>query len=184
MRPMLSFVTGNTHKIDEARYALPEFDIQQASFDIPEIQGTQEEIVIDKALKAFALLKKPCIVEDVSLCIDAWKGLPGPYIRTFAETLKAQGLWELVKHLKDTSCSAIATIGYAEQGQKPFLFEGVVKGKLVAPRGTLGWGFNPIFEPEGMGKTYAEMGGEGKSKISHRKRALEKLHSYLKTKGY
>lgn len=179
MKPTLLFVTTNTHKIEEARTALQEFDVQQTIQDIPEIQGTREEIVKDKAIKAFAQLKEPCFVEDVSLCIDAWKGLPGPYVKVFEQTLKAQGMWELVKHLPDTSCKAIATIGYVDHAQQPVLLEGIVEGKLVAPRGIGGWGFDPIFEPKGTGKTYAEMGGEGKSRLSHRKLALEKLRVYL-----
>ncbi len=183
MKPTLIFVTSNKHKIEEAQEALKEFDIQQVAKDIPEIQGTAEEIVKYKAQRAFAQLKKPCFVEDVSLCIDAWKGLPGPYVKIFMQTLKAQGVWDLVKHLADPSCSAVATIGYVESvasEKEPVLLTGVVKGKLVAPRGTGGWGFNPIFEPEGFKQTYAEMGGEAKSAISHRKKALEELHEYLK----
>jgi inosine triphosphate pyrophosphatase len=91
------------------------------------------------------------------------------------------GLNNMLKGFSTTNATALCTFAYSPgPGQEPILFEGRTEGKIVPARGPTYFGWDPVFQPdEGEGKTYAEMDGEAKNKISHRYRALEKLRVYL-----
>ena len=81
------------------------------------------------------ILKRPLIVEDVSLCCPAIGGLPGPYIKDFLAKLGAKGIYELIHKYADHSVQVICVAGYARPEMEPVLFEGIVEGIIVAPRG-------------------------------------------------
>ncbi|KAK4686133.1 XTP/dITP diphosphohydrolase, partial [Tremellales sp. Uapishka_1] len=176
------FVTGNANKLKEVQAILASgasgLTITSQSVDVPEVQGTTQEVAIAKCRAAAEQLGTACVTEDTALCFDALNGLPGPYIKDFLANL---GLNTLLQGFPTTSALARCTFAYsAGPGSEPLLFEGETKGHIVPARGPTNFGWDPIFAPvEGGGKTYAEMDGAEKNAISHRYRALEKLRVYL-----
>ncbi|KAJ6605817.1 Ham1-like protein [Mycena sp. CBHHK59/15] len=164
----LIFVTGNANKLKEVKAILSDggrpVEIESKSLDIPEIQGSTQEVAIDKCCRAAELLGGHCITEDTALCFEALNGLPGPYIKYFLADLGHEG----------------STRSYL--GSEPILFEGRTDGTIVPARGPGIFGWDAVFEPTGTGLTsirYAEMPSDQKNKISHRYKALEKLREYL-----
>jgi non-canonical purine NTP pyrophosphatase (RdgB/HAM1 family) len=176
----LCFVTGNKGKMKEAQEILG-FPIDIEQLDLDEIQSLDlAEIVTHKAQQAFEKIKRPLIVDDVGLYINAWNGFPGPFIKFLLQSGGNELLVKLLSTDNNRTVIARAAIGYHDgSGVKTFI--GDVKGSLAeAPRGNGGWGWDPVFIPEHSTMTYAEMGPEQKNKISHRRAALEKLKMYLK----
>ena len=177
----LTFITGNAAK---ARYLSNYFHIsvEHVKLDLPEIQSLDTaEVAEDKARRAYAILKTPVLVEDGSLVFSALKSLPGPLIKWFYETLGNDGLCKLVDGLDERN--AVASVVFAlcdESGVHAF--EASTEGTISArPRGDIGFGWDPIFIPEGHTKTWAEMSDDEKHETSMRKPALEKLSKYLDT---
>ncbi|MCJ1433802.1 nucleoside triphosphate pyrophosphohydrolase ham1 [Xylographa pallens] len=175
----INFITGNRNKLVEVEAILgATVDLHSASLDLVEIQGTIEEISLDKCRRAAAALNGPVLVEDTCLCFNALQGLPGPYIKWFLQALGHEGLNNLLVAYEDKSAQAVCTFAYCEgPGHDPLLFQGRTDGKIVPARGPTHFGWDPIFEYEG--KTYAEMKKAQKNKISHRFLALEKLRKWL-----
>ncbi|MCJ1421346.1 nucleoside triphosphate pyrophosphohydrolase ham1 [Xylographa parallela] len=175
----INFITGNRNKLVEVEAILgPTVDLHSVSLDLVEIQGTIEEISLDKCRRAAAALNGPVLVEDTCLCFNALKGLPGPYIKWFLQALGHEGLNNLLVAYEDKSAQAVCTFAYCEgPSHDPLLFQGRTEGKIVPARGSTQFGWDPIFEYEG--KTYAEMSKVEKNKISHRFLALEKLRKWL-----
>lgn len=180
----LTFVTGNPMKLSEVRAILgsSRIEIDSKDLDVPELQGTTEEIAKEKCRRASELLQGPCITEDTALCFEALNGLPGPYIKHFLKELGLEGLNTLLVGFPTTAAYALCTFAYsAGPGTEPILFEGRTDGKIVPARGPGKFGWNPVFEVEGTGKTFAEMSEDEKNAISHRYRALEKLTAFLRS---
>ncbi|MCJ1285483.1 nucleoside triphosphate pyrophosphohydrolase ham1 [Xylographa opegraphella] len=175
----INFITGNRNKLAEVRAILgATVELHSASLDLVEIQGTVEEISMDKCRRAAAAVNGPVLVEDTCLCFNALKELPGPYIKWFLQALGHEGLNNLLVAYEDKSAQAVCTFAYCEgPGHDPLLFQGRTDGKIVPARGPTHFGWDPIFEYEG--KTYAEMDMAEKNKISHRFLALEKLRKWL-----
>ena len=176
---VIYFVTGNKEKFREARALLQDFDVEQINIDLPELQGEPEGIVREKAKLAADKTGKAVFVEDTSLCFNALKGLPGPYIKDFIRRLGVQGLYELISRYDDKSAIAITCIGYCEPGKEPLVFKGRVKGRVVSPRGDTRFQWDQIFMPKGYDKTFSEMSVEEKNKISHRRLAFEEFRKWL-----
>ncbi|KAH8118842.1 Maf/Ham1 [Phellopilus nigrolimitatus] len=188
----LIFVTGNAHKLREVRAILSDgssgsasINLESKDLDVPELQGTTQEVAREKCRRAAELVGGPCITEDVALCFKAMNNLPGPYIKHFLKALGPAGKYclnTLLQGFPTTDAYAICTFAYsAGPGSEPILFEGKTEGKIVLPRGPQDFGWDCTFEAEGTGKTYAEMRADEKNKISHRYRALEKLRTYLQS---
>jgi inosine triphosphate pyrophosphatase len=179
MAKKVYFITGNKNKLKEAQAILNDFEILHESIELPELQGEPEDIVKEKAKLAAKKLNKPVFVEDTCLCFNALNGMPGPYVKHFIEKIGREGVVRLLSDYEDKSAKAVAIIGYCEPEKEPKIFEGVVEGTIVEPRGESGFGWDPIFIPRGHSRTFAEMSVEEKNKISHRKKALEEFKSYL-----
>lgn len=181
----LTFVTGNAKKLEELRAILGSsfpFEIISHKLDLPELQGEIEEVSIKKCQEAARHLKTPVLVEDTSLCFNALKGLPGPYIKWFLEKLEPEGLTRLLTGWEDKSAEAVCTFAYCSGNCEVLdviVFQGITKGTIVTPRGTRDFGWDCVFQPEGYDKTYAELPKEEKNKISHRYKALDKLRTYF-----
>ncbi|KAI0920805.1 hypothetical protein AcW1_005023 [Taiwanofungus camphoratus] len=178
------FVTGNANKLREVRAILgaSSIEVDSQDLDVPEIQGSTREVAAAKCRRAAELIGGPCITEDTALCFEALNGLPGPYIKYFLKELGHEGLNTLLKGFSTTAAYALCTFAYsAGPGSEPVLFEGRIDGRIVPARGEGKFGWDPIFEVDGTGQTYAEMTAEKKNKLSHRYRALEKLQTYLHT---
>ncbi|MCX6811161.1 MAG: non-canonical purine NTP pyrophosphatase, partial [Candidatus Berkelbacteria bacterium] len=151
-------------------------DLNQFEIDLPEIQNIDPKIIIKaKLLEALKHKKGEFIVEDTSLYLDCLNGLPGPLIKWFLETIGNQGLYKIAKKLNNFRAEAKTVIGYAKNKKEIKFFEGIVKGRIVSPKGKQGFGWDPIFKPKGFDKTFAEMPTEEKNKISMRRIALNKL---------
>ncbi|CAG8973806.1 hypothetical protein HYALB_00006351 [Hymenoscyphus albidus] len=175
----LNFITGNKNKLTEVKAILGSIvDLQSQALDLIEIQGTIEEISLDKCRRAAEAIKGPVLVEDTCLCFNALNELPGPYIKWFLQSLGHDGLNAMLAGFPDKSAQAVCTFAYSEgPGHEPIIFQGRTDGKIVPARGPANFGWDPIFEYESQ--TYAEMDKVAKNKISHRFRALEKLKAWL-----
>ncbi len=175
----LIYVTSNDHKAREIAETLG-IKIRRENIALDEIQEMDlEKVIRHKAMEAYAALKRPVIVEDVGFYIDAWNGFPGPLIKWFHATV---GYDRLTKMLPKRDRGAEFVVAYGFSDGKTFrAFLGRVKGTIAAsPRGEGGWGFDTIFIPPGYRKTFAELGGSIKLKISARRVALEKLRRFIK----
>jgi non-canonical purine NTP pyrophosphatase (RdgB/HAM1 family) len=180
----LYFITGNKHKFEQVVSILePNIHIKQLELDLDEIQEIDSHKVLEhKIIEAQKHHKGEFIVEDVSLCIDALNGLPGPLIKWFLKTLGTQGIYDFVKKLGNTSAKAKVIYGYFD-GKETSFFENSIEGDIAPPGKDDGFGWNPIFRPCGYSKVISEMTFEEKISVGLRKHALEKFKkSYLKKK--
>ncbi|KAF4962150.1 hypothetical protein FSARC_9724 [Fusarium sarcochroum] len=179
----IHLITGNANKIADIRAILAPAGIavKNQAIDLPEIQGTIEEITTAKCQRAAEIIGGPVVVDDTALCFNAMNGLPGPYIKSFLEALGPEKLHLMLAGFSDKSAQAVATLGYsAGPGHEPMLFQGRIDGTIVAARGTMKYGWQTCFEVEETGQTLAEMPDDEKHKISHLGIALQKLVSWLK----
>ncbi len=175
----LYFVTGNANKFAEARLIIP--GLKQLDIDVPEIQEIDPHKIIEAKLTAARIRQSEgaIVVEDVGLYLDALNGLPGPLIKWFLKTMGAKGLADITQHMSNAKAKAVALLGYMSDDGTVKFFEGEAVGTIVSPRGDTNFGWDSIFQPEGYTQTYAEMGIEEKNKISHRRKAFEKLATFL-----
>lgn len=190
----LVFATNNAHKLEEIRAILGEKveilslkDIH-CDTDIPETADTLEG---NAALKAEFIYKHyglDCFADDTGLEVEALGGAPGVYSARYAGGEGHDSEANMKKLLKELSGetnreaqfrTAICLI----EGGEEHLFEGVVKGEIIEEkRGNSGFGYDPVFVPEGFSQTFAELGAEIKNQISHRARAVQCLCEYLNRK--
>lgn len=174
----LVVVTSNENKLKEINEILGTHH-KVSPIDIPEIQSLSlDKIITHKAKAAFRKIKRPVLVEDVSLEIKALNGLPGPFVKFFLATVGTEGTVKLLGE-KPTDTKATAAVAIYD-GKNLKIFKGEVEGMLSKKdRGLSGFGFDKIFVPKGYKKTYAQMSPEEKNKISHRAIALRKLKAFL-----
>ena len=179
MSEEILFITGNKNKLEEVR-AITGLKVVARNLDIPEIQALDvEEVAKAKALEAFKITGQPVIVDDTGMRIDALNSLPGALVAWFLDTLKPEGIVKLLLQEKNRKASVSTCIAYADQ-TGVFAFTGTVHGEIAESlRGESGFGYDPIFIPEGHNKTYAEMGSEEKNEISMRKIALTKFKEFM-----
>jgi len=186
----LVFVTGNSNKLREVKKILCseatsgslKIEVDSKALDLPEVQGSTQDVAREKSKAAANLIGGPCITEDTALCFKAMGGLPGPYIKWFLEKLGLDGLNAMLRGFSNTEATALCTFAYCEPGKEPILFEGATEGKIVPARGPANFGWDPIFEVAGTGITYAEMSAEQKNSLSHRSKALDKLRQHFQNK--
>lgn len=174
----ITLITGNAGKAKEVSQYLG-LEVDRISLDLQEIQSLKlEEIVRDKAMRAYEEVQRPVLVEDVAFTFHSLGKLPGTLVKWFEKELGNDGLCRMVDG-KDRSCTATVLYGYHD-GKEVHLFEGEMAGQVAdLPRGSNSFGWASIFVPEGMNKTYAELTDEEQSAVAMRKKALEKLHSFL-----
>ena len=168
-------MTGNPNKAREAS-AILGVDLANVALDLPELQSLSvAEVAADKAATAREALDfpdSPILVEDTGLVVEAWNGLPGALTKWFLASIGNEGLLRMLSSYDDRSARAVCAVAVALADGTVRVFEGVVAGEIAPePRGSGGFGWDPIFIPEGHAKTYAELGDE-KNKDSHRARAL------------
>ncbi len=175
----LYFVTGNKGKVLEVEEILG-FPIRIADIDLPEIQSLDlSEIVTAKVKSAYEKIHKPVFVDDVGFFVEAWNGFPGPFIKFLHKAGGNSLLLQMMRHEKNRSVIAKGVVAYFD-GSVCRLFEGEVRGQLTfEEKGTDGWGFDFVFQPDGSPLTYAEMGTPRKNMISHRSIAMNKLKNYF-----
>ena len=183
MAKTLTFITSNKKKLEEVKHILgPSFPykLQALDLDLPELQGEPEYIVSEKCRLASLQVDGPVLVEDTSLCFTALGGLPGPSIKWFQDKIGLEGLNNLLLAYDNKKAVAQCIFAYKNcKGEPINLFMGKVNGTIVAPRGELKFGWDPIFLPDGYRQTFAEMDSETKNEISHRYKALQLVKEFL-----
>ncbi len=186
----LIFATHNQHKLKEVQALLPT-SIQLLSLtdidctqEIPETESTLEG---NAKLKADYITKQygyDCFADDTGLEVEALNGAPGVYSARYAglDNNAEANMQKLLKSLHDKTNrkAQFRTVIALNLKGKQYLFEGICKGEILTQKqGEKGFGYDPIFKPEGFEKSFAEMTLEKKSMISHRGRAVGELVSFL-----
>jgi len=181
----LVFVTGNKKKLEEVQRILKlnaNFVLTNKKMDLPELQGPPLTIAREKCALAAKEIGGPVITEDTSLCFEALNGLPGPYIKWFLDDVGLDGLVNMITFSKDKRAYAQTVVAYTSgPDEEIHLFDGRTHGVIVSSRGSLDFGWDPIFQPNDNNEnlTYAEMNKERKDAISHRSRAFSQLRTFL-----
>lgn len=174
----LYFITGNKGKFEEMHAVISV--LEQVNIDLPEIQGIDPHKIIQaKLIAAFEHHQGEFLVEDTSLDFKCLNSLPGPLIKWFLHALGLEGLAELTRRYGNNRAVARTIIGYARTPKDIHFFEGTIEGSIVPPRGTGGIGWDPIFQPDGHEKTFAEMTFDERNTVKMRRIAAEKLKQYL-----
>ena len=187
----LVFGTNNPHKLEEIRAILgSKLEILSLAdigcdADIPETAETLEGNALIKAHYVYDNYKLDCFADYTGLEVDAMHGLPGVHTARYAYPDRHDPEANMIKLLEalrennDRNARFRTVIALIEKG-KEHLFEGVVEGVIAREKsGTQGFGYDPVFIPEGNSKTFAELGEDIKNTISHRARAVQKLAEYL-----
>eukprot|EP00792_Barthelona_sp_PAP020_P001104 TRINITY_DN11794_c0_g1_i1.p1 TRINITY_DN11794_c0_g1~~TRINITY_DN11794_c0_g1_i1.p1 ORF type:complete len:204 (+),score=67.02 TRINITY_DN11794_c0_g1_i1:49-612(+) len=176
----IAIVSGNANKVREFQEVMVEnVKLVQFDIDLPEFQAATAEEVTEKKLEAAKEALKmnnwdgPCFVDDTSLEFEAMGGLPGPFIKWFLKSCGREGLYKSLIGHNNFNATARCSIGYFD-GENDHIFSGTCDGTIVEPRGDY-FGWDPIFQPKGFDKTYAEMESHEKHAISHRGNATKKL---------
>ncbi|WP_290792903.1 RdgB/HAM1 family non-canonical purine NTP pyrophosphatase [Flavihumibacter sp. UBA7668] len=186
----LIFATNNRHKIDEIRPLLPaaiklrtlrEAGIEQ---DIPEPHPSLEENAREKSIVIYNLVKTNCFSEDTGLEVRALNGAPGVKSARYAgeNAVPEQNIQKLLAALqneKDRSARFRTVISLILNG-KEYQFEGICEGRISeTPSGISGFGYDPVFIPDGATQCFAEMSLEEKQVFSHRRKATDQLVDFL-----
>lgn len=183
--------TNNLNKLYEFRLLFKHQGIEVVSLndvgfvgDIEESGETFSENAVQKAMAVAKYTSLPVIADDSGLVIQALNGFPGIYSRRFMDgqsyQLKNQEIIKLLQAHNDKSAKFVAAIALVNYEKFPQVFVGEVKGKIIdSPRGTNGFGYDPIFYVEKLDKTLAEASDEEKNQISHRAKALQSLLTFL-----
>lgn len=172
------FLTGNAGKLREARQIMGEgVTVESREIDLPEIQSTRVEDVIEQKLNAaYAVVRQPVICEDTGVFIKSMNGFPGALIKFYLEHLGNKGIAELNG---GSAARAETVIGYHD-GTGVTYFKGTLGGTVAArPMGT-GFGWDPVFVPKGHDRSLAQMSPEEKNRISMRAKAFRKLRKHLR----
>jgi XTP/dITP diphosphohydrolase len=193
MKKQLVFATNNNHKLEEVRnilgnsYQLLSLKDINCLEDIPETADTLEGNALMKARFVKTNYGFDCFSDDTGLEVRALNNAPGVYSARYAGETKdpKANMRKVLKELeekKDYSARFRTVIALIMDG-KEYLFEGIINGRLIREeKGTAGFGYDPVFVPEGYSKTFAELGTEIKNTISHRAEAINKLNKFLDEK--
>ena len=185
----LIFATNNAHKLDEVRSILgSRFTVKSlkeigCEADIPETADTLEGNALMKARFLYKKYGVDCFADDTGLEVTALGGAPGVHTARYAGNHDSEAnMNKLLNELEkksDRSAQFRTVIALIIEGME-FLFEGIVKGTIAKEKaGDGGFGYDPIFIPDGFTQTFSQMGNDSKNHISHRALAVEKLFNYL-----
>jgi len=175
-------VTGNRGKFGEIAAILRGAGVEpiQLSLRKLEVQSTSLEEIARTAAEHLPPLDAPAIVEDAGLFVHALRGFPGPYSHYVYETIGCRGLLKLMEGVEDRSATFKSVIALRLPSGEVITFTGETRGFIThEERGAGGFGFDPIFQPEGSPKTFAEMTTTEKNLFSHRGKATRLLASWL-----
>ena len=176
---MITIVTGNPNKLKELQTMFPGREMTSAAVEIPEIQSLSlEEIVRAKVRAAFDAVGAPVIVEDVSFEIAALGGMPGPFVKWWANTAGYEPALIVCEAAGEWGAKATCGAAYFD-GERLEYAEGIVSGRLTQRTEGDGFGFDFYFAPDGYDTTFAMLGLETKNKISHRALAMRALRERI-----
>ena len=166
-----ALVTGNANKRREAERIVGR-PLETVAMDLPEIQSSVLiEVLRFKAEAAWQRLERPVVVEETGLELACMNGFPGPLVKWMLEAVGDEGIAKVAIRAGDPGVVARCALMLWD-GHTEVIAEGSTAGRLVLPpRGDLGFGWDPVFEPDGLERTYAELGNEIKDRIGHRGRA-------------
>lgn len=185
------FATGNKHKLEEVReilgdhfevISLKDLDVYD---DIPETGDTLEQNASLKSHYIFNRFQIDCFADDTGLEVDALNGVPGVYSARYAgeHVTYDDNVNKLLSELKDIKQRAarFRTVISLLLDGKEYFFDGVVEGHIIDHKlGSGGFGYDPVFVPDGFEKTFSEMAPETKNAISHRGKAIRKFADFLR----
>ena len=184
------FLTGNKGKFDEVAASISGL-IQISELDVPEIQSIDlEEIITEKLKYAIREIKKKkkkskynLIIEDTGLYLGALNQFPGPLIKFMLAAVGSNGIYNICNCLGDYKAKAVTMFGlYSASDDEISFYSGEVLGKIVAPKGEQGFGWDAIFKPNGAQQAFAEMDSiDLKNQYSMRHKALKRLIIQLET---
>ena len=185
--PTIYFATGNKGKFAEATHIAKVFGItlKQMKTEKIEIQSDElGDIASFAAKRVSETTRRSVVAEDAGLFVNNLQGFPGPYSAYVFKTIGTDGVLNLLKGARDRSASFRAVVSFARPRRPPVCFSGEVKGIITwKPRGSLGFGFDPIFVPmQADGRTFAEMNTLEKNLLSHRAKAFVKFFTWLSMK--
>nr|WP_297165048.1 non-canonical purine NTP diphosphatase [uncultured Dysgonomonas sp.] len=187
----LVFSTNNEHKLEEVRVKLGKYyqvislkDLGDDT-DVPETGDTLEENAMIKADYLWKTYQLNCFADDTGLEVEALDNAPGVYSARYAGEHKSSedNVAKLLKELegKENRRARFRTVIALIMGGKRYLFEGKIEGTITtSPKGTSGFGYDPVFQADGYDKTFAELTLEDKNNISHRAKAVEQLVLFLR----
>ena len=191
----LLFASHNAGKIAEIKQMLAPFGINVKSavdMDLPDVEETGVTFAENSLLKSQTIAKAtgiPCIADDSGLCVDALNGAPGVYSARYAPNRDFEkGMDKLLSEMakspnksRAAHFSCVVSLAYPDGRYE--LFEGRVDGHIATKKmhGEEGFGYDPLFVPEGYDCSFAQMSHETKNSMSHRGRAMQKFLAYLKT---
>ncbi|MDN0052965.1 non-canonical purine NTP diphosphatase [Bacteroides caecigallinarum] len=191
MMKKLVFATNNAHKLEEIRAILGDkveilsLNDIDCHADIPETADTLQGNAVLKAQYIYDNYGLDCFADDTGLEVEALNGAPGIYSARYAGGEGHDSEANMKKLLsemqdKDNRKARFRTVICLIEDGKEHFFEGIVNGSIIRERkGGAGFGYDPVFVPDGYSETFAEMGNDEKNKISHRARAVQKLCEYL-----
>lgn len=177
------FATGNVNKFNEARRILGSYGVAVGMLKLKgdEVQSESLQEIAEKSVQyAYKKSGLPIFVEDAGLFIDALSGFPGPYAAYVYKTIHNSGVVKLMENVKDRKATFRSVISYFDgQTETPTSFLGESKGEITTEErrseGKSGFGFDPIFQPDGSSRTFAEMTIAEKNDYSHRAEAIRKF---------
>jgi XTP/dITP diphosphohydrolase len=193
MMEKLVFATNNQHKVEEVRHVLGnQFQIitlREAGIDIdiPEPHNTLEENAREKSMTIHKLTKANCFSEDTGLEVEALQGEPGVKSARYAGELNdpqknIEKLLQKLEGIKNRK-ARFRTVISLILNDKEYFFTGICPGEIaITPSGSMGFGYDPVFIPEGTDRTFAEMNTAEKSRYSHRRKAMDQLILFLQKK--
>ena len=192
--PTLIFATNNAHKVEEIRSVLPDglriLTLLEAGIyqDIPEPHDTLEANAVEKARVIHTLTGMECFSEDTGLEVEALNGAPGVRSARYAGDGRSanDNMLLLLNNLHghENRKARFRTVICLILGDREHRFEGICPGHItLAPSGMQGFGYDPVFIPEGAKKTFAEMSLSEKSSYSHRSKATAALVAFLREYG-
>ena len=195
----LVFASNNAHKLEEMRVILGEkYEVKSlkdigCEVDIPETGATFRENALQKARYVKEHFGLDCFADDSGLQVEALGGEPGVYSARYAvkngrqvtadnkDDVNMDVLLEKLAGKENRAACFRTCVALIYEGEEHF-FDGVVEGRIISEkRGDGGFGYDPLFVPDGYDKTFAELGNEVKNGISHRARAVAKLAEFLRS---
>lgn len=171
----LVLVTQNKHKLAELRPLFQRFGVAFETTDLEkhEIRSNDvSKVALEAAKHAYAILKKPVVVDDTGLFITALEGFPGAYPGYVLDTIGKEGILKLMNEIENRNAKFVTAVGFVNESQS-MTFMGEMEGTIAETiMGEGGFGYDPIFIPTGLSVTYAQLSFNEKVKISHRTKAF------------
>ena len=163
----INLVTSNLNKVREFKEILePKVKVNHITLEYPELRSDDPRKIVEEAVEKLAKnLKMPIVAEDSGLFITALNGFPGTCSAYIHKRIGLNGILKLMENVDNRECYYKSAVGYSEYGKKPISFLGEEKGSIAREiKGNYGFGHDPIFIPDGVDITYAEMKDVERSK--------------------